>query len=142
MVAVKKYGSSKSDNSMEHHEVQKILQQPYYNITETTNVDTDEKNESRQEAQNDLISIIMKSEEVKDNRRDMITTSHDITGRWSSICSTYLKGSSEGDVDSGLYCAVAIRPDGHVAAVFPPNNCTAALAASNIATVKKALHIL
>ena len=139
VVAVKKYSEV---HSMKHQEVQKILQQPYYNITETANVDTDEKNESRQEAQNDLISMIMKSEDVKDSRRDMITTSHDITGRWSSICSTFLKGSGEGDVESGLYCTVAIRPDGHIAAIFPPLNCTAALAARNISTLKKALHIL
>ena len=112
---MKKYAGTKCNEEMftlKHDDVQKILQQPYYNITETANVDTDEKNDSRLEAQNALIQTIVRSEEVKSNQKGGIITSHDITGRWSSICSTFLEGSTEGGKDSGLYCTVALRPDG------------------------------
>lgn len=143
IVAVKKCLASVEEGksisaSQAHHQAQNILQQPRYVIEGTDEMCVDEKNDSRRKATDTYLSSIVKKEvsaKTADTDRMLV---HDFTGRWMEICSA--SGLSE-NADA-LYSSVVLRPDGHVAAIFKPEECTNIDIARNVAMLKKEMQLL
>jgi hypothetical protein len=144
VVAVKKRIASVEEGesisaSQAHHQAQNILQQPRYVIEGTDEMCVDEKNDSRREATNVyLLSVVKKEVSANMANADRMSV-HDFTGRWMEICS--VSGVSESA--DALYCSVVLRPDGHIAAIFKPEECTNIDdVARNLAMLKKEMQLL
>lgn len=144
VVAVKKCRASveegeSSTASQAHHQAQNILQQPRYVIEGTDEMCVDEKNDSRRAATDVYLSSVVKKEvSAKTAVADRMLV-HDFTGRWMEICST--SGVSESA--DALYSSVVLRPDGHIAAIFKPEECTNIDdIARNLAMLKKEMQLL
>ena len=142
IVAVKKRLDSIEESvsvSQAHHQAQEILQQPRYLIEGTDEMCVDEKNDSRRERTDIYLSSVVKRELLTNKAVTDAMSVHDFTGRWMEICST--SGNSE--KDNALYCSVVLRPDGHIAAIFKPEECsTIDDIARNISKLKKEMQLL
>ena len=144
IVAVKKRLDSIEESesvsvSQAHHQAQEILQQPRYLIEGTDEMCVDEKNDSRKERTDIYLSSVVKRELLSNKAVTDAMSVHDFTGRWMEICST--SGNSE--KDNALYCSVVLRPDGHIAAIFKPEECsTIDDIARNIFKLKKEMQLL
>jgi hypothetical protein len=138
-------GASSTVSSLEHCEVQKVLQQPYYNIADPDGSNSDKKNESRRDEEALLMETIVRNEVENGDAACSRTTVHDFTGRWMEICSRYRRegGSAPSVSGSALYCSIAVRPDGHVAAIFLPEDCsTHEGACRNVSDLRRTLNLL
>lgn len=144
VVAVKKRIASVEEGesisaSQAHHQAQNILQQPRYVIEGTDEMCVDEKNDSRREATDVYLSSVVKKEVSANTANADRMSVHDFTGRWMEICS--VSGVSE-SADS-LYSSVVLRPDGHIAAIFKPEECTNIDdIVRNLAMLKKEMQLL
>lgn len=147
LVAVKRRrvraeAGSSALSPLEHREVQRVLQQPHYSIDSTEGIKPDQKNDSRREEEAILMAAVLQNEEAEDAGSNRIVA-HDFTGRWMEITATFERGSSTGVSGLDLYCSVAVRPDGHIAAVFLPRDCsTHEKAMENMSELRKTLLLL
>lgn len=142
---VRPEGSSSAFSPLEHCEVQKVLQQPHYNIDGAEGSSPDNKNEDRRDEETVLMGKILQNEEGDGDATCSRTSVHDFTGRWMEICSRYEKdkGIALGVSGSALYCSVAVRPDGHVAAIFLPQDCsTHEKASKNMSELRRTLKLI
>lgn len=142
---VRAEGASSTVGPLEHSEVQKVLQQPYYNIDGPEGSNSDKKNESRRGEEAILMNTILQDVVGDSDATCSRTSVHDFTGRWMEICSRYEKekGSALGVSGSALYCSVAVRPDGHVAAIYLPQDCsTHEKASKNLSELRSTLNLL
>ena len=125
--------------SQAHHQAQNILQQPRYVIEGSDEMCVDEKNESRRGATDVYLSSIVKRELSTGTAKSDVISVHDFTGRWKEICSTF--GHSE--TEDMTYCSVVLRPDGHIAAIFKPEECSSINdIARNISILKQEMQLL
>jgi hypothetical protein len=137
-------GAVSTVSAFEHCEVQKVLQQPFYSIDGPDGSNSDKKNESRRDEEAALTETILQNEVGDGDATCSRITAHDFTGRWMEICSRFQKekGCAPGVSGSALYCSVAVRPDGHVAAIFLPEDCSTHEGAHrNVSELRRTLNL-